>query len=291
MERDTVIAGPIGATIYATSTRPDVELIATLEDIHPDGQSTPFTSGALLGSFRALDNDLSWFAADGAPLLPHHPYTQASVTPVPVGEVTRFDVEVFSTFAQIAKGHRLRFTLTTSDTPHVLPTAAQSANLAGGVYQVQRNSANASHLTLSTAPADAFGHCFSFTPAAEGRAQRGLPAGGGGPAPVPCPSVAHRAAQHRAGAARPDPEAAPGPAAAQPAPHAPNPPLVRQAQPREGDGRPVPARARATRGHDRRRPRQPPRAIRADASALWRLTPVVLRSAAASTAPPRGARA
>jgi hypothetical protein len=168
MERDTVIGGPIGATIFATSTRPDVELIATLEDVHPDGRSTPFTSGALLGSHRALDSGLSWFAPDGGPLLPYHPYTKAAVTPVPVGEVTRFDIEVFSTFAQLRKGHRLRFTLTTSDTPHVLPSAADAANLAGGVYQVQRGSANASFLTLSTAPAEAFGHCFEFTPAVEG---------------------------------------------------------------------------------------------------------------------------
>jgi putative CocE/NonD family hydrolase len=154
---DTVVGGPIDATIYATSTRPDVELEATLEDVAPSGASTPLTSGALLGSFRALDRARSWFAADGRPLLPYHPYSRASVVPVAAGQVTRFDIEVFPTFARLAAGHRLRLTLNTSDTPHLLPTPAQLANLVGGVYQVQRNAAAASFLELPLAPARSIG--------------------------------------------------------------------------------------------------------------------------------------
>src|SRR5205823_1799228 len=55
MPVDTIVAGPVDATIYATSTRPEVELLATLEDVAPGGTSTPITSGALLGSLRARD--------------------------------------------------------------------------------------------------------------------------------------------------------------------------------------------------------------------------------------------
>src|SRR5205814_1821153 len=50
-------------------------------------------------------------------------------------------------------------TLTTSDTPHLLPIPAQAANLAGGVYQVQRNRAAASYLELPLASPAAFGRC------------------------------------------------------------------------------------------------------------------------------------
>ena len=153
-----VIAGPVDATVYATSTAPDTYLEATLEDI-PAGSntsSTPITSGGLLGSFRTLDDSLSWFAPDGNPLIPYHPYTQASQTPVPVGKVTRFDIEVFPTFAQIAAGDRLRLTITTSDTPHLAFTPGQLANLAGGVYQVQRNSTAASFLEVPLAPQSAY---------------------------------------------------------------------------------------------------------------------------------------
>ena len=153
---DRVLAGPIGATLYATSTRPDTFFEATLEDIDPGGRSTSLTAGGLLGSFRTLDAGQTWRAPDGNPILPYHPYTRTSVASVEAGRVTRFDVEVFPTFAKIAKGHSLRVTLTTSDTPHLGFTPDQLQNLAGGVYQVQRNAGAASFVEIPTAPADAF---------------------------------------------------------------------------------------------------------------------------------------
>ena len=144
------------ATLYASSTRPDTFFEATVEDIDPSGTSTSLTAGGLLGSFRALDAKQTWRAPGGNPILPYHPYTRASVTAVPTDKVTRFDVEVFPTFAKIAKGHSLRLTLTTSDTPHLGFTPDQLQNLAGGVYQVQRNAGAASFVEIPTAPADAF---------------------------------------------------------------------------------------------------------------------------------------
>jgi predicted acyl esterase len=149
-----VIGGPIDATIYASSTTPDTEFVATLEDVAPNGTPTPITTGALLGSLRAVDASNSWLAPDGKPLLPYHPYTLASKQRVPGGAVTRFDIEIRPTFAQLAAGHRLRLTLTTTDFPTLVPTTPDGLNLTGGVYQVQRNAAAASFIELLSAPAD-----------------------------------------------------------------------------------------------------------------------------------------
>ncbi len=158
--RDETVAGPIDATIYATSTTPDTELAATLEVVSPDGTSLPISSGALLGSFRALDGRKTWYASNGSPLLPYHPFTKASKEPVPTGgQVSRFDIEVFPTFAEIAKGSRLRVTLTTTDVPHLLPLPTDAANLAGGVYQVQRSSTHASFINIPIARNGAFVPC------------------------------------------------------------------------------------------------------------------------------------
>ena len=148
----TLLGGPIDVTLYASATSTDTEWVANVEDVAPDGTSAPLTSGALLGSFRALDPANTWAAPDGRPLLPYHPYTQTSVQAVVPGAVTRYDLEVFPIAAVLAPGHRLRLTLTTSDTPHLLPSAAQSANLAGGVYQVQRNAPAASFVELPLGP-------------------------------------------------------------------------------------------------------------------------------------------
>jgi putative CocE/NonD family hydrolase len=151
--QNTVIGGPVDATIYASSTRPDTEFVATLEDVAPDGTATPITTGALLGSLRATDASNSWIAPNGRPLLPYHPYTLASKQLVPVGTVTRFDIEIRPTFAQLDAGHRLRLTLTTSDLPTLVPTTPDSTNLIGGIYEVQRNQSAASFLELLSAPA------------------------------------------------------------------------------------------------------------------------------------------
>jgi putative CocE/NonD family hydrolase len=151
--QDTVLGGPVDATIYATSTRPDTEWVASLEDVAPDGTATPITTGALLGSLRAVDSSRSWTEPDGRMILPYHPYTTQSKQPVPAGTVTRFDIEIRPTFADLATGHRLRLTLTTSDLPALIPTASDATNLVGGVYQVQRNQAAASYLEVLSAPA------------------------------------------------------------------------------------------------------------------------------------------
>ena len=121
--------------VYASSTTPETELVAELEDVTPSGASYPLTEGALLGSLRAVDPGRSWTAA-GMTLLPYHPYTQASARPVTRGAVTEYQIEIFPTLATIATGDRLRLTLSTTDTPHLTPLPAQLPELAGGVYTI-----------------------------------------------------------------------------------------------------------------------------------------------------------
>jgi putative CocE/NonD family hydrolase len=145
--RPQAVAGPITATIYASSTTPETELVAELEDVTPSGSSYPLTQGALLGSLRAVDARRSW-KARGLTLLPYHPYTQASAKPVPPGAVTEYQLEIFPTLATIAKGNRLRLTLSTTDSPHLTPLPGQLSQLAGGVYAIQRSAAAPSALTL-----------------------------------------------------------------------------------------------------------------------------------------------
>jgi putative CocE/NonD family hydrolase len=150
------IAGPIDVTLYATSTTSDAEWDATIDDVASNSASTPVTSGALLGSFRALDDANTWFAGDGAPVAPFHPYTQVSAQPVVPGQVTRYDIEVFPSLDEIPAGDSLRLTLTTSDTPHLLPTPGQAKNLAGGVYSVEHSSDGASFVEIPLATPSSF---------------------------------------------------------------------------------------------------------------------------------------
>ncbi len=151
-----VVAGPIDATVYTISNTTDTELAATVEAVSPSGDSVPLSSGALAGSQRALDPTRTWTAWDKLPLLPVHPLTQASQRPVVPGTLTRQDIQIYPTMAELPTGWRLRVTLTTADTPHLLPTLVQLPTMAGGVYQVQRNQGAASALNVPLAPASDF---------------------------------------------------------------------------------------------------------------------------------------
>ncbi|HEY3844436.1 MAG TPA: CocE/NonD family hydrolase [Acidimicrobiales bacterium] len=151
-----IIGGPIDATVYLTSTTKNTELAATVEAVAPNGGSLPLTSGALLGTFRALDPSRTWVGGDGLPILPVHPLTAASQLPVVPGAVTREDIEIFPTFADIPGGWRLRVTITTAETPHLLVPQDQLSHLVGGLYDVQRHAGAASLLNVPLAPAAAY---------------------------------------------------------------------------------------------------------------------------------------
>ena len=145
--RPRAVAGPITATIYASSTTPETELVAYLEDVTPSGASYPLTEGALLGSLRAVNRGRSW-SAGGLTLLPYHPYTRRSSRPVATGRLTKYQIEIFPTLVTIGRGDRLRLTLSTSDSPHLTPLPEQLPRLAGGVYTIRRSAAAPSSLTL-----------------------------------------------------------------------------------------------------------------------------------------------
>jgi putative CocE/NonD family hydrolase len=154
--RPRVISGPIDATLYVSANRPETELVATLDDVAPNGRSTPLTSGALLGSFRKLDRRHSWLGPHRRPLLPYHPFSRASQRPVPAGRSVRYDVEIFPTFAELRRGHRLRLRVATSDFPHLAPIPSEAVNLAGGVYELRHDRGHPSFLEVPTAPGRAF---------------------------------------------------------------------------------------------------------------------------------------
>jgi predicted acyl esterase len=68
------------------------------------------------------------------------------------GQVTRYDVEVFPTYATLAAGHSLRVTVSTADAPHLTPSAAVLPNLTGGVYALQRTAAAPSSIEVPLQP-------------------------------------------------------------------------------------------------------------------------------------------
>lgn len=134
------LAGPIGATLRASSSRPESMFVVRLDDVAPDGTVTELTGGAQLGSLRALDRKRSWRSGErGGWSLPYHPMTRASQRPVRPDRVTRYDIEIRPGFLTIPAGHRLRVTVGTGDLPHLLPPPMRLTRLLGGAYDVQHH--------------------------------------------------------------------------------------------------------------------------------------------------------
>jgi putative CocE/NonD family hydrolase len=141
------IAGTSMAKLFVSTTRSDAFVTARLEDVAPDGTSTPLTSGWQVLSLRKVDRSKSVFR-NGLMVQPWHPDTRASVLPVTSGSVYELDVEIFPTLATIPSGHTLRLALQTSDEPHATPPLPQAANSAGGILTVYSSAKYPSQLVL-----------------------------------------------------------------------------------------------------------------------------------------------
>ncbi|MER7182090.1 CocE/NonD family hydrolase [Streptomyces hyaluromycini] len=165
-----LLDGPADVTVYAEATTTETELSATLSIVAPDGTVTKQADGVLLGSQRAVDTEQSWYGANGTLLKPVHPFTQASQRPVTPGRTTRHDISLLPSLTRIPAGYRIRISLTSGPPADfhypVSPTPRQLADLAGGVYTVERSADAASFVNLPlTSPGTAHPSESSWGPA------------------------------------------------------------------------------------------------------------------------------
>ncbi|WP_328931323.1 MULTISPECIES: CocE/NonD family hydrolase [unclassified Streptomyces] len=160
LTKAALLNGPTDVTLYAKSTTPEAELSAKLSIVAPDGTVTKQADGILLGSQRALDTGESWYGSNGSLLKPSHPFTQASQRPVTPGQTTRYDISLLSNFTRIPAGYRIQISVNSQPPADfhspVAPTPQELANLAGGVYTVERSPQAASFVNLPlTTPSSA----------------------------------------------------------------------------------------------------------------------------------------
>lgn len=97
-----VLAGSGHASLWIQSSADDADLQVTITELRPDGQEMYVQSGWLRASQRALD------PAKSTGLLPFHTHTEADAAPLPSGEFTRVDVEIFPVAHVFRAGSRLR---------------------------------------------------------------------------------------------------------------------------------------------------------------------------------------
>lgn len=145
---DLSILGPINARLYTSSTTGDGMLSVSVSRVTPDGVVDRLTGGWQVISLAELDESRS-VTLDGEIIQPWHPFTTESRRVLEPGEIVPVDVEVFPTGAVVNEGERLRISVQSFDTPHLL---SPLTNLAGqlGVITIHNDAEHPSRLTLPT---------------------------------------------------------------------------------------------------------------------------------------------
>src|SRR3954470_2727931 len=115
------LAGPSELRFWAVTEASDMAWLARLADVAPDGSANLITQGWLRSSFRYVDESRS---RPGAPYLPDD-----RDTPVTIGLVTEYRLDVWDTAYTLAPGHRLRLWLGSSDSPTHEPLPVAGRNL------------------------------------------------------------------------------------------------------------------------------------------------------------------
>ncbi|MDQ6747478.1 MAG: CocE/NonD family hydrolase [Candidatus Dormibacteraeota bacterium] len=144
------IEGPMSAHLFVESNQ-DTNVTVRVEDVAPDGSSLQVSAGYLMISERALDPSRSvtvQTASGGFVVRPYQYYSQATQVPVSAGQVVDMWVEIYNSAALVPAGHRLRMSVQTADSPHLLPNAVQAPHTAGAVLHLFHDRAHPSALVL-----------------------------------------------------------------------------------------------------------------------------------------------
>jgi predicted acyl esterase len=110
-KKGATLAGPISASITASTSGTNMDIITSLYDIAPDGTSTQITQGNLAGSFAAYNKSRTWYDANGVVTNPYPLYDQDRW--LTSGKPVQLDITISPRVYSVAPGHKLQVILTT----------------------------------------------------------------------------------------------------------------------------------------------------------------------------------
>jgi predicted acyl esterase len=148
LSQDMEVTGPITADLWAKLTSSEASLVAVVSDVDPSGQSAQISAGFLLASQRAIDAGKSTKGPGGIIIRPWHPFTRASQKPVPADQAQRYMIEIYPTSNVFKKGHRIRLTVGTANTPSTATPLPAQLGETGGQITLLREPGHASNLLL-----------------------------------------------------------------------------------------------------------------------------------------------
>lgn len=110
MKEPMSLAGPMELRFWGATTAEDTDWIVKVTDVAPDGSSKLISSGYVRASHRR------WDPARSRPGRPWLPNTKPAI--VPAGKPLEYRIDIWDVAHTIAKGHRLRIAVSSSDFPN-----------------------------------------------------------------------------------------------------------------------------------------------------------------------------
>ncbi|MDF0541768.1 CocE/NonD family hydrolase C-terminal non-catalytic domain-containing protein [Sphingobium sp. H39-3-25] len=158
-----LLSGAAALSIDSETSNRNLELIAALFDVAPDGTSKRITQGVMIGSLRRLDAAKSWRDENGLPIWPWQTLDKDQF--LKPGRVYTLDIYLEPRQWAILSGHRLKLQLTTAADPSACPgpekaspgndpcylTDIQKGTIPGGKYRIHFGPKSASRLMLPLA--------------------------------------------------------------------------------------------------------------------------------------------
>jgi len=135
------VTGHPVATIYLSSTTPDMTMFIYLEDVTPEGEVHYVTEGELRALHRKTTS--SEGGTDQPLPIPHRTFQRADEMPLVPGDVVSFTLHLLPTSYQFKAGHRIRVALAGADKDHF-----QSLPGPPPVWDIWHTTTRPSHLDL-----------------------------------------------------------------------------------------------------------------------------------------------
>ncbi|MDP6124297.1 MAG: CocE/NonD family hydrolase [Candidatus Latescibacteria bacterium] len=130
------VVGPVGVTLWASSSAEDTDFMAMLTDVYPDGRSMLILDG---------------------PIRARHRDSFTEETPMSPGQAYEFEIDLWETALVFNKGHRIRVDITSSSSPRfkVNPNAVAAGDTVVAVNTIYHDGARPSSITFAVLPPEA----------------------------------------------------------------------------------------------------------------------------------------
>lgn len=119
LKEPLTLAGPIELHMWAETTATDTDWVVKVTDVAPDGSSMLVTSGYMRASHRAWDPSRS---------RPAEPWIINEKAAPVTAKSLEYRIDIWHTAYELQKGHRLRITIMSSDTPNHEPILLPAMN-------------------------------------------------------------------------------------------------------------------------------------------------------------------